>query len=37
MARAGQRKAIEEYSWDKITERLVGIYEEVLRENPLRK
>ena len=37
MARAGQRKAIKEYSWDKITERLVGIYEEVLRENPLRK
>jgi glycosyltransferase involved in cell wall biosynthesis len=37
MARAGQRKAIEEYSWDKITERLVGIYEEALRENPLRK
>jgi len=37
MGQAGQRKAREEYSWEKITQRLVSIYEEALRENPLRK
>lgn len=33
----GQKKAENEYSWDVITDRLVGIYEEALRENPFRK
>lgn len=37
IALAGHRKAREQYGWDKITRRLVDIYEEVLRENPLRK
>lgn len=36
IARNGQRKARSEYSWDRVTERLVQIYEEAIRENPLR-
>lgn len=36
IARNGQRKARSEYSWDRVTERLVAIYEEAIRENPLR-
>jgi len=37
IARNGQQKARSEYSWDHVTERLVTIYEEAIRENPLRK
>ncbi len=37
MAESGQEKARREYGWDAITNRLVTIYEEALRENPLRK
>lgn len=33
----GQKKARHEYSWDVITDRLVDIYEEAVRENPFRK
>ncbi len=34
LAEAGQIKAREEYGWKKVTERLVGIYEEAVGENP---
>jgi glycosyltransferase involved in cell wall biosynthesis len=34
---AGQKKAQNEYDWDVITRRLLGIYDEVIRENPLRQ
>jgi glycosyltransferase involved in cell wall biosynthesis len=37
MAEAGRRKAVGQYSWASITERLMKLYEEVIRENPLRK
>jgi glycosyltransferase involved in cell wall biosynthesis len=37
LASAGQRKAQEEYGWDKITQRLVGIYEAAIRENSVRQ
>ena len=37
LATAGQRKAREEYSWERIAQRLIRIYEEAVRENPLRK
>ena len=37
MAEAGRRKAAGAFDWDRITERLVGIYEEAIRENPLRQ
>lgn len=37
LAMAGQVKAREHYSWDKITERLVHIYEEAIHENPFRQ
>lgn len=37
MALAGKRKAREHYGWDVITNRLMTIYEEALRENPFRK
>jgi glycosyltransferase involved in cell wall biosynthesis len=32
---AGRKKAREEYDWDAITRKLVGIYEEVIHENSL--
>jgi glycosyltransferase involved in cell wall biosynthesis len=37
LATAGQTKAQESYRWEKITERLVRIYEEVICENSLRQ
>jgi glycosyltransferase involved in cell wall biosynthesis len=37
LAVSGQKKARNEYSWDVITDRLVDIYEEALRENPFRE
>ena len=33
----GMTKAAEEFGWDRITRRLVGIYEEAIRANSLRK
>jgi glycosyltransferase involved in cell wall biosynthesis len=36
LAEAGRRKATERYSWATVTEQLLGIYEEAIRENPLR-
>lgn len=35
LAEAGRRKAAE-HSWDRVTARLLSIYEEAIRENPLR-
>ena len=35
LAHAGQRKAREEYDWDVIAQKLLGIYEEVVHENSL--
>lgn len=37
IAARGKEKAASEYSWDHITERLIGIYEEAVNENPLRQ
>jgi starch synthase len=37
LAEAGQRKARDQYGWDKLAERLVKIYEEAIDANPLRK
>lgn len=37
IAQAGQTKAREHYSWDHVTKALVQLYEEVVRENPLRQ
>ncbi|RMG50324.1 MAG: glycosyltransferase family 1 protein, partial [Acidobacteria bacterium] len=37
LAEAGCAKARHEYSWDRITERLVAIYREVIDENSLRQ
>ena len=37
MAAAGRRKAVARYSWDGITQTLIDIYEEAIRENPFRK
>jgi glycosyltransferase involved in cell wall biosynthesis len=37
IAAAGMTKAAEEFGWDRITRRLVGIYEEAIRANSLRK
>lgn len=37
LAMQGQKKAETAYSWDRITERLVRIYEEAIHENPLRQ
>lgn len=37
LGEAGRRKARETYSWDRITERLLRIYEEAVRENPFRQ
>ena len=34
---AGKLKAQDQYSWDRITQFLVDIYEEAIRENPFRK
>jgi glycosyltransferase involved in cell wall biosynthesis len=36
LAEAGREKARGQYGWDRITGRLADIYEEVVRENPLR-
>ncbi len=33
LAEMGQKKAREEYDWDAITGKLIGIYDEVLHEN----
>jgi glycosyltransferase involved in cell wall biosynthesis len=37
IADAGRKKAAEEFGWDRITQGLVGIYEEAIRANSLRK
>lgn len=37
LAGSGRKKAAEEFGWDRITQRLVGIYEEAIRANSLRK
>ena len=37
IAEAGRKTAAEEFGWDRITERLVGIYEEAIRAHTLRK
>ena len=37
IAEAGRKKAAEEFGWDRITGRLVGIYEEAIRAHTLRK
>jgi len=37
LAAAGRKKARDEFGWDRITQRLVGIYEEAQRANSLRK
>lgn len=34
LGEAGRRKAVTQYTWDAITERLVGIYQEVIRDHP---
>jgi len=34
---AGKLKVQGQYSWDRITQSLVDIYEEAIRENPFRK
>lgn len=34
---AGHKKALTQYDWDAITQKLIGVYEEVIRENSLRK
>ena len=36
LVEAGKQKALARFSWDKITDRLVEIYEEKIHENPLR-
>ena len=37
LSAAGKRKARGRYSWDRITQSLVHIYEEAIRENPFRQ
>ena len=37
LSTAGKSKACGQYSWDRITQSLVDIYEEAMRENPFRK
>jgi glycosyltransferase involved in cell wall biosynthesis len=37
IAAAGKKKAVGEFGWDRITRQLVGIYEEAIRANSLRK
>ncbi len=36
LAEAGRHNAKDRYDWNAVTKRLVGVYEEVVRENPLR-
>lgn len=37
IALAGRRKAVTTYSWSRVTDMLLEIYEEAIRENPLRQ
>jgi len=37
LASAGQKKAREHYDWDVIADRLIGVYEDAIRENSLRQ
>lgn len=37
LAEAGRAKVYSEYDWDVVTRKLVGIYEDVIRENPFRQ
>lgn len=37
IAAAGGEKAREQYDWDAVARRILSIYEDVIRENPLRK
>lgn len=37
IALAGHKKACNQYSWDRVSERLVEIYQEAVRENPFRE
>jgi hypothetical protein len=37
LARAGRAKAVDQFGWDRITKRLVNIYEVAIHENSLRK
>ena len=37
LAVAGQKKAREHYDWDVIADRLIGVYEDAIRENSLRQ
>lgn len=37
MAEAGKKKAMEKYSWDRITSQLIKTYDEAIHENSLRK
>ena len=37
LAAAGQKKARDHYDWDVIADRLIGVYEDAIRENSLRK
>jgi glycosyltransferase involved in cell wall biosynthesis len=37
LAVSGRKKAVDEFGWDRITRRLVGIYEEAIRAHSLRK
>ncbi len=37
LAEMGRQKARERYDWDVIAERLIGVYEDAIRENSLRK
>jgi glycosyltransferase involved in cell wall biosynthesis len=37
LADAGRRKAREHYDWDVIADRLIGVYEDAIRENSLRQ
>lgn len=37
IARCGKQKVLREYTWDAVTESLMGIYEEVVNEDSLRK
>jgi glycosyltransferase involved in cell wall biosynthesis len=37
LANAGGKKAREQYDWDIIADRLIGVYEDAIRENSLRQ
>ncbi len=37
MAQTGKNKAIAEYSWDRVTSKLIDLYDEVIRANPVRQ